>query len=70
MTSGASAFYIFLYGVLFYFSRLQLQSFTSTVLYFGWTTIMSLMFFILSGAIGFFATFLFVRKIYGSIKID
>ncbi|GJJ71398.1 transmembrane 9 superfamily member 2/4 [Entomortierella parvispora] len=70
MTSGASAFYIFLYGVLFYFSRLQLQSFTSMVLYFGWTTIMSLMFFILSGAIGFFATFVFVRKIYGSIKID
>ncbi|KAF9578543.1 hypothetical protein BGW38_005602 [Lunasporangiospora selenospora] len=69
-TSGASAFYIFGYSVLYYFSTLQIKSFTSMVLYFGWTAIMSLMFFVLSGAIGFFSTFLFVRKIYSSIKID
>ncbi|KAF9354705.1 hypothetical protein BGX26_007468 [Mortierella sp. AD094] len=69
-TSGASAFYIFAYSVMYYFSTLQIGSFTSMVLYFGWTAIMSLMFFVLSGAIGFFSTFVFVRKIYGSIKID
>ncbi|KAF9343544.1 hypothetical protein BGX34_006634, partial [Mortierella sp. NVP85] len=69
-TSGASAIYIFLYSIMYYFTTLQIKSFTSVVLYFGWTAIMSLMFFVLSGAIGFFSTFLFVRKIYGSIKID
>ncbi|KAF9925086.1 hypothetical protein FBU30_005079 [Linnemannia zychae] len=69
-TSGASAVYIFLYSVMYYFTTLHINSFTSIVLYFGWTAIMSIMFFILSGAIGFFATFAFVRKIYGSIKID
>ncbi|KAI1319613.1 hypothetical protein EDD11_003606 [Mortierella claussenii] len=69
-TSGASAVYIFLYSIMYYFSTLQIGSFTSMVLYFGWTAIMSLMFFVLSGAIGFFSTFMFVRKIYGSIKID
>ncbi|KAF9158573.1 hypothetical protein DFQ26_007464 [Actinomortierella ambigua] len=69
-TSGASAFYIFGYSVIYYFSTLQIRSFTSMVLFFGWTAIMSIMFFMLSGAIGFFSTFAFVRKIYGSIKID
>ncbi|KAF9977730.1 hypothetical protein BGZ73_005093 [Actinomortierella ambigua] len=69
-TSGASAFYIFGYSVIYYFSTLQIRSFTSMVLFFGWTAIMSTMFFMLSGAIGFFSTFAFVRKIYGSIKID
>ncbi|KAK5797279.1 hypothetical protein F5H01DRAFT_359015 [Linnemannia elongata] len=69
-TSGASAVYIFLYSVMYYFTTLQIKSFTSVVLYFGWTAIMSVMFFVLSGAIGFFSTFAFVRKIYGSIKID
>ncbi|KAG0340642.1 hypothetical protein BG004_006339 [Podila humilis] len=69
-TSGASALYIFGYSVMYYFSTLQIKSFTSMVLYFGWSSIMSLMFFVLSGGIGFFSTFLFVRKIYGSIKID
>ncbi|KAG0274763.1 hypothetical protein BGZ95_009488 [Linnemannia exigua] len=69
-TSGSSAIYIFLYSVMYYFTTLQIKSFTSVVLYFGWTAIMSVMFFVLSGAIGFFSTFAFVRKIYGSIKID
>ncbi|KAF9133703.1 hypothetical protein BGX30_012194 [Mortierella sp. GBA39] len=69
-TSGASAVYIFLYSVMYYFTTLHIKSFTSVVLYFGWTAIMSIMFFVLSGAIGFFSTFAFVRKIYGSIKID
>ncbi|KAF9428829.1 hypothetical protein BGZ94_000888 [Podila epigama] len=70
LTSGASAFYVSGYAVSYYFTSLQINSFTSTVLYFGWTSIMSLIFFVLTGAIGFFSTFLFVRKIYGSIKID
>ncbi|KAK3836830.1 MAG: hypothetical protein J3R72DRAFT_387391 [Linnemannia gamsii] len=69
-TSGASAIYIFMYSVMYYFTTLQIKSFTSVVLYFGWTAIMSALFFVLSGAIGFFSTFAFVRKIYGSIKID
>ncbi|KAF9133198.1 hypothetical protein BGW39_010309 [Mortierella sp. 14UC] len=70
LTSGASAVYIFGYSVMYYFSTLQIKSFTSMVLYFGWMAIMSAMFFVLSGAIGFFSTMAFVRKIYGSIKID
>ncbi|KAF9584607.1 hypothetical protein BGW38_005859 [Lunasporangiospora selenospora] len=69
-TSGSAAIYIFLYSILYYFSTLQIKSLTSAVLYFGWTAIMSFMFWVLSGAIGFFSTYLFVRKIYGSIKID
>ncbi|KAF9999456.1 hypothetical protein BGZ80_002470 [Entomortierella chlamydospora] len=69
-TSGASAIYIYLYSIMYYFTTLQIKSFTSTVLYFGWTAIMSLIFFVLSGAIGFFSTYMFVKKIYGSIKID
>jgi transmembrane 9 superfamily protein 2/4 len=70
LTSGASAFYIMLYSVLYYASKLEIESFTSTMLYFGWSAIMALLFFVLTGAIGWFACFYFVRKIYGSIKID
>jgi len=70
LTSGASALYVMLYSVLYYVSKLEIDSFTSTVLYFGWSAIMALLFFVLTGAIGWFACFYFVRKIYGSIKID
>ncbi|KAI8585494.1 hypothetical protein BDZ88DRAFT_432524 [Geranomyces variabilis] len=70
MTSGASAFYVFLYGLLYYYTRLEIEDAPSTILYFGYTTIMSVLFFLLTGTIGFTACFKFVRKIYGSIKID
>ncbi|KAL1916831.1 uncharacterized protein VTP21DRAFT_5535 [Calcarisporiella thermophila] len=70
LTSGASAIYVMLYATLYYFSKLSIDSFSSTVLYFGWSFIMSLFFFVLTGTIGFFACFGFVRKIYSSIKID
>ncbi|TPX61961.1 hypothetical protein PhCBS80983_g00813 [Powellomyces hirtus] len=70
LTSGASAFYVFLYGLLFYHTRLTIEDVPSTILYFGYTSIMSILFFLLTGTIGFTACFKFVRKIYGSIKID
>ncbi|RUS13977.1 Endomembrane protein 70-domain-containing protein, partial [Endogone sp. FLAS-F59071] len=52
LTSGASALYVFLYSALYYATRLQIDSFTSTVLYFGWSFIMSTLFFILTGGYG------------------
>ncbi|KAJ1851607.1 Transmembrane 9 super member 2 [Coemansia sp. RSA 486] len=69
-TAGASALYVFLYGVLFYFSRLRLASYASLIIYFGWMITACLMFFILTGAIGFVASNIFVRRIYSAIKID
>ncbi|KAJ3102717.1 hypothetical protein HDU97_000330 [Phlyctochytrium planicorne] len=70
LTSGASALYVFCYGIMYYMTRLQFHNAASTVLYFGWTFVMSLVFFVLTGTIGFVACFYFVRKIYSSIKID
>jgi len=69
-TSGASAFYMFMYTILYYFTQLEVKSFISTILYFGWSAIMSSIFFVLTGTIGFFSCLVFVRKIYASIKID
>ncbi|KAJ1927045.1 Transmembrane 9 super member 2 [Tieghemiomyces parasiticus] len=69
-TAGASAFYIFLYSTMYYTTRLRVTSLVSTVLYFGWSFLMSALFFILTGTVGFFSCLFFVRKIYGSIKID
>jgi transmembrane 9 superfamily protein 2/4 len=54
-TSGGAAVYVFLYSVLYWATRLKLTSFVSTVLYFGWTTVMCILFFVLSGFIGWVA---------------
>ncbi|XP_067313733.1 transmembrane 9 superfamily protein member 5 isoform X1 [Pseudorasbora parva] len=70
LTSGFTAVYLFAYAVHYFFSKLQIIGAASTILYFGYTTIMVLIFFIFTGTIGFFACFLFVNKIYSVLKVD
>merc|ERR1712217_86457 len=70
LSSGSSAFYVFLYSILYFSSRLQIEKFVPTLLYFGYMFIISILFFLLTGSIGMLASFAFVRAIYGSIKID
>jgi len=64
LTSGAPAFYMFLYSVFYYFSRLTIIGFASGLLYFGYTLMMCTFFFLLTGAIGYYACLWFVIKIY------
>ncbi|XP_051506185.1 transmembrane 9 superfamily member 2-like isoform X2 [Myxocyprinus asiaticus] len=70
LTSGFTAAYLFVYAVHYFFSKLQLVGAASTILYFGYTMIMVLIFFIFTGTIGFFACFWFVNKIYSVLKVD
>merc|ERR1712232_211158 len=69
-SSASSAVYVFLYSILYFSSRLQIERAVSTLLYFGYMSIISIVFFLLTGSIGMIATFQFVKVIYGSIKID
>jgi len=70
LCSGSSALYVFLYSILYFSSRLQIEKLVSTLLYFGYMAIISIIFFLLTGSVGSVAAFAFVRSIYGSIKID
>ena len=70
LTSGASAFYLFMYAIMYFVTKLDMTKFAAGVIYFIYMFIISLSFFLLTGMIGFFACFWFVRKIYGAIKID
>ncbi|XP_043255737.1 transmembrane 9 superfamily member 2 [Colletes gigas] len=69
-TSGFTAFYLLLYCIHFFMTKLDIEDATSTFLYFGYTCIMVYLFFLLTGSIGFFACFWFVRKIYSVVKVD
>jgi len=70
LTSGASAFYMFLYSIFYFFSKLEIEKVVSGLLYFGYTAIMTFAFFVLTGTIGFYASYHFVKKIYGQIKVE
>ncbi|CAM9739693.1 unnamed protein product [Chrysoparadoxa australica] len=72
LASGSSAFYMFLYSIwyVYFSSKLDITSPSGMCVYFGYMLLISLTFFLLTGCIGFFACFWFVRKIYSAIKVD
>nr|CCA22643.1 endomembrane protein 70like protein putative [Albugo laibachii Nc14] len=70
LTSGAAAIYLFLYSILYFMTKLNITSFISGLLYFGYMGMISITFFFMTGTIGFFACFWFTRRIYSSIRID
>ncbi|KAJ6814686.1 transmembrane 9 superfamily member 7-like [Iris pallida] len=70
LTAGSSALYLFLYAAFYFFTKLEITKLVSGILYFGYMLIGSFAFFVLTGTIGFYACFWFVRKIYSSVKID
>lgn len=50
--------------------QLDIVEFIPSLLYFGYTTLMVLSFWLLTGTIGFYAAYMFIRKIYAAVKID
>jgi len=70
LTAGASAVYMFLYSVFYFFSKLEIEKFVSGLLFFGYTFIMAFAFFVMTGAVGYHACLTFVRKIYSQVKVD
>lgn len=69
-TSGSSAVYLFFYATFYFFTKLEITKVVSGMLYFGYMIIISYSFFVLTGTIGFYSCFWFVRTIYASVKFD
>ncbi|XP_050689797.1 transmembrane 9 superfamily member 4-like [Eriocheir sinensis] len=70
ITSGGSAVYVAGYSLFYLSTKLEMTEFVPLLLYFGYTTIMVVTFWLLTGTIGFFAAYIFIRNIYGAVKID
>ena len=85
VVSGGSAVYVAAYSVFYFATKLEIDEFVPTLLYFSYTVrlqlesigidtifqvIMVATFWLLTGTIGFYAAYTFIRKIYGAVKID
>ncbi|XP_050338391.1 transmembrane 9 superfamily member 4 isoform X1 [Bactrocera neohumeralis] len=70
VVSGGSAVYVLFYSIFYFFTKLEITEFIPTLLYLSYTGIMVLTFWLLTGTIGFFSAYSFIRKIYGAVKID
>ncbi|KAG6334661.1 hypothetical protein ID866_4428 [Astraeus odoratus] len=70
LIGGGSAFWMFAYGLLYWASRLSLDSFSSVMLYIGYLFLLCLFDFLITGTIGFLASYWAVRKLYSAIRVD
>ncbi|ROT42932.1 endomembrane protein EMP70 [Sodiomyces alkalinus F11] len=70
LAAGTCGGYIFANCLLYLVTKLKLSGLAGAVLYIGYSGLISFLFFILTGSIGYFASWWFVRRIYASIKID
>lgn len=68
--SGSCSFYVLAYSIIYYYTKLNIVDFVPTLLYFGYTLIMVVGFWLLTGTIGFYATYVFICRIYGAVKQD
>lgn len=69
MTASAGL-HLFLYSVYYLVAVLSIRQTSSVVLYLGYMFSISLVFGLVTGTVGFFSAWFFVRKIYSSIRID
>merc|ERR1739838_290655 len=68
--SGGSSIYVFLYSVFYFMTKLEITDFIPTLLYFSYTFLIVFSFWLLTGTIGFYASYMFIKTIYSQIKID
>lgn len=59
-----------LIALFLFICQLQIEHFIPTILYFGYTFVMVVGFWLLTGTIGFYATYVFITKIYAAVKQD
>ncbi|XP_062506786.1 transmembrane 9 superfamily member 4-like [Corticium candelabrum] len=68
--SGGSALYVLIYSIFYFHSKLEITEFIPALLYFSYSGLIILTFWLLTGTIGFWATYYFIGRIYSEVKID
>ncbi|CAH9084083.1 unnamed protein product [Cuscuta epithymum] len=70
-TSGSVAIYIFLYSINYLvFDLKSLSGPVSAILYLGYSLLMAIAIMLATGAVGFLTSFMFVHRLFSSVKID
>ncbi len=67
---GSAGLYLFAYALFYFAYNLDFSSGITFVLYFGYMGLISALFCMLTGIVGYGAVFWFTRKIYAAVKVD
>jgi transmembrane 9 superfamily member 2/4 len=67
---ASAGFYLFCYSLWFLVSRLELVGVLPVIVYITYMSMISLLFGIFCGSVGFLCAFWFNKSIYGALKVD
>jgi len=67
---GASGFWIFVYSAWYYATKLHIEGFVSSLLFFSYSALACTVYSLATGTVGFLAAYAFIRRIYGGVKVD
>lgn len=70
LNSGSAGLYLMGYSFVYFFTQLEMVGFVPVLLYFGYMLLASILFSLVTGTIGFLASWFFVWKIYSAVKVD
>jgi len=70
LSAGSTAGYVYFYSFYYFFFKTKMYGFFQTTFYFGYMAVFSMSLGLVCGTIGYMGTSIFVRKIYGTVKID
>ncbi|KAK5998269.1 Transmembrane 9 superfamily member 7 [Cladobotryum mycophilum] len=70
LVGGGSAAWVFFYSVWYYYAKLHISGFVSSMLFFAYSFMACCVYGLLTGTIGFLCAYAFVRRIYNAIKVD
>ena len=70
LTGGSYGVWIFLYGAYYFVRVLHIRNIWSVVLYFGYNLMIAYGASVMTGAVGFVAAELFVKTIFGSLRLE
>ncbi|GAB6028159.1 Transmembrane 9 super member 3 [Chamberlinius hualienensis] len=70
LSAGSTAGYVYMYSFYYYFFKTKMYGLFQTTFYFGYMALFSIALGIMCGTFGYLGTYVFVRKIYGTVKID
>lgn len=65
LVGGSSAVWVFAYCVWYYFFKLNITGFVSSMLFFGYSLMACCIYGLLTGTVGFLSAYAFIRRIYG-----
>jgi len=70
LNTGSAGLFLFGYSFIYFSSTLEIMGVVSTMLYFCYMFITSMLFTLATGTVGFIASWWFVLQIYGAVKVD